>query len=209
MKDTKLILDACCGGRTFWFDKHNPFVVYVDKRIMDKQTIWKSKDGKTTREFEVKPDIVADFQNLPFESNSFYHVVFDPPHLKQAGETSWLAKKYGRLEDNWREVIEGGFKECFRVLKPFGTLVFKWNEEDIKLTDVLSLSHKQPLYGHRSGKAGKTVWLVFMKIPNQTPSYHCQHCGFIYDPFAHWLVCPNCGHETQHLTDNCNTEVKC
>ncbi|NBJ75120.1 SAM-dependent methyltransferase, partial [Neglecta sp. X4] len=24
------ILDACCGGRMFWFDKQNPFVTYMD-----------------------------------------------------------------------------------------------------------------------------------------------------------------------------------
>lgn len=30
--NVKLILDACCGSRMFWFDKHNPAVTYMDKR---------------------------------------------------------------------------------------------------------------------------------------------------------------------------------
>ena len=29
----KKILDVCCSGRAFWFDKHHPNALYVDKRI--------------------------------------------------------------------------------------------------------------------------------------------------------------------------------
>lgn len=149
----------------FWYDKDNPHTVFVDKREMDRTVIWTSRDGKQTREFEVKPDIVADFQHLPFADNSFYHVVFDPPHLTHAGETSWLAKKYGRLSGEWQEMLRNGFNECMRVLKPYGTLVFKWNEENISLSSILALCKYSPLYGHRSGKGGKTHWIVFMKLP--------------------------------------------
>ena len=164
----KLILDACCGGRMFWFNQHHPNAIYVDKRDMDKQIIWTSKDGQTTREFEVKPDIVADFCNLPFDDETFYHVVFDPPHLQRLGDTSWLAKKYGKLGDDWREVISGGFHECMRVLKPYGILVFKWNETDITTREIIKVIGEEPLYGHRSGKGGKTHWMVFMKIPKES-----------------------------------------
>ena len=104
----KLILDACCGGRMFWFNKHHPNAIYVDKRDMDRQVIWISKDRTDSREYEVKPDIVADFTNLPFDDNSFYHIVFDPPHLTRAGESSWLAKKYGYLGPDWRNILGGG-----------------------------------------------------------------------------------------------------
>lgn len=72
----------------FWFDKHNPNTLFVDKRC---ETVT-AKDRDKIRSIEVKPDIVADFTNLPFEDNSFYMVVFDPPHLKTLGETSWMAK---------------------------------------------------------------------------------------------------------------------
>lgn len=149
----------------FWFDKDNPNTVFVDIRTMERKVIWTSKDGKQTREFEVKPDIVADFQKLPFEDESFYHVVFDPPHLTRAGETSWIRAKYGVLNENWKEVLKNGFTECFRVLKPFGTMVFKWNEENVKLSEVINLFNQKPLYGHVTGKCGKTHWLVYMKLP--------------------------------------------
>ena len=128
----------------FWFDHNNPNALYVDKRVMERQVIWRSKDGKQVREFEVRPDVVADFQQLLFEDNTFFHIVFDPPHLTKAGETSWLAKKYGFLTENWREVLTNGFNECWRVLKPYGTLIFKWNEENVKVSEVLNLFKVSP-----------------------------------------------------------------
>lgn len=107
----------------------------------------------------------TDFTNLPFEDNSFYMVVFDPPHLKTLGETSWMAKKYGKLPSNWQEVIKAGFDECMRVLKPNGTLVFKWNESEIKAIEILSLIPYEPLFGHTTGRQSKTIWMCFMKLP--------------------------------------------
>lgn len=75
----KRILDACCGSRMFWFDKQNSCVLFVDKR---KETLI-AKDRDKIRTIEVDPDVVADFTNLPFDNESFYMVVFDPPHLKK------------------------------------------------------------------------------------------------------------------------------
>ena len=148
------ILDACCGSRMFWFDRQCEDTVFMDKRELS-DTL---SDG---RKLEVKPDIIADFRNMPFENNSFYLVVFDPPHLLKAGDNSWLAKKYGKLDqDNWQTDIKQGFDECMRVLKPNGTLIFKWNEEQIKLGQLLKVINVKPLFGNRRSK---THWLVFMK----------------------------------------------
>jgi 23S rRNA G2069 N7-methylase RlmK/C1962 C5-methylase RlmI len=112
------------------------------------------------RELIVKPDIVADFRCMPFEDNSFKLVVFDPPHLVKAGDKSWLAKKYGKLNDSWPTDLKQGFEECMRVLEPGGTLIFKWNEDQIKLKQVLEAIGQQPLFGD---KRSKTHWLVFIK----------------------------------------------
>lgn len=54
----------------------------------------------------------------------------------------WIDKKYGKLSDRWREDRSKGFSECLRVLKPNGTLIFKWNEEQIKLSEILPLFSK-------------------------------------------------------------------
>lgn len=148
------ILDACCGSRMFWFDKENKDTIFMDNRQIDTKLC----DG---RRLVIKPDIVADFKDMPFEDNTFYLVVFDPPHLKQAGKNSWLAKKYGTLDkDTWPQDIRQGFNECMRVLKPNGTLIFKWNEEQIKMKDILKVIEYKPLFGN---KRAKTHWLVFIK----------------------------------------------
>lgn len=56
--------------------------------------------------------------------------------------------------------MKAGFDECMRVLEPDGILVFKWNEEQIKLNDVLKEFEKEPLLGNQRGK---TRWILFMK----------------------------------------------
>lgn len=85
MISDKKILDACCGSRMFWFDKENPLTMFLD--IRDEEIT--ACDG---RSIKVRPDLIADFRNIPFEANSF-----------------------------------------------------------------------KPLLGHKSGKASKTHWLLFMK----------------------------------------------
>lgn len=153
----KVILDACCGSRMFWFDRKNPKVVFMDNRT-EEQTLC---DG---RKLEIKPDVVGDFRHIPYPDNTFYLAIFDPPHLLRAGPKSWLAAKYGKLSPDWQEDLKQGFAECIRVLKPNGTLVFKWNETQIKLSEILHLFGVRPLFGHRRGK---THFLVFMKMENK------------------------------------------
>ena len=159
----KKVLDATCGSRMIWFNKNNPIALYVDRRRVEDEAIWKSGNGKSVRYLKVDPDIIADFTSLPFDDNSFYNVVFDPPHLHKISETAWLCKKYGKLPENWEEVIHDGFWECMRVLKPNGTLIFKWNEFDIPVKKIIDVIGVFPLYGNRSGKKSKTHWMCFIK----------------------------------------------
>lgn len=156
----KKILDACCGGRMFWFNKKHPDTLYIDIR---KEEDFQTGKGKDNRHRSIKPDRVMDFRKMELLDNSFSLVVFDPPHLK-IGRKSYFAQIYGSLEDTWQEDMRKGFAECFRVLKENGVLVFKWNESDIPLREILSLTPVQPLFGHRSGKAQKTHWVTFMKV---------------------------------------------
>lgn len=76
----KKILDATCGSRMIWFNENHPLALYVDRREVEDEVIWTASDGSRTRYLTVKPDVIADFTELPFEDNSFYLVVFDPPH---------------------------------------------------------------------------------------------------------------------------------
>jgi len=152
----KRILDCCCGSKMFWFDKTNPEVLFADIRKEDHVLC----DG---RKLIINPDIQMDFRKMPFDNNSFKIVVFDPPHLVSLGENSWMAKKYGILNKTWEEDIRQGFSECFRVLEDYGILIFKWNETQIPVKEILKLTEYKPLIGHLSGKRSNTHWIVFLK----------------------------------------------
>lgn len=120
-----------------------------------------SKGG--SRQLIIDPDCLMDFTNLPFQSEAFPLVVFDPPHLVRNGTRGWLAKKYGKLRECWEADIRAGFAECFRVLKTDGVLVFKWNEHEIPVSKILELTPMKPLFGNRGGRTQKTHWIVFIK----------------------------------------------
>lgn len=162
-KEDKIVLDPCCGSKMFWFDKNEPHTIFCDKRTVDNELIWEGKNGDK-RFLTVSPDIVADVRNLPFDDESFWHIVFDPPHLLNIGDNAWLAKKYGKIDPHWEQFMHDSFCELWRVLKPNGTLIFKWSEIDVKLGEVLKAIPYTPLYGHRSGKHATTHWVAFVKF---------------------------------------------
>lgn len=156
----KIILDACCAGRTIWFNKKHPHTLYIDKRIA------KKGHRKHRPNHEVNPDVVMDFRSLDLPDKQFKLVVWDPPHLKSLGETSDLRKAYGSLnKETWPYDLSKGFQECWRVLDDYGVLIFKWNEQEILLRKILALFKETPLFGHTTGSNSKTHWMCFMKIP--------------------------------------------
>ena len=108
-------------------------------------------------------DLIIDFRNMSFENETFKMVVFDPPHLNKLGHDTWMAKKYGVLLPTWELDIKAGFDECMRVLEPGGTLIFKWNEIQVTLNKLLEIIKVKPLFGHVTGKHGRTIWMSFMK----------------------------------------------
>jgi len=157
------VLDACCGSRMFWFDKQDDRALFVDKR-RETHHIDIGTPGTIGRSpIVVDPDILADFRELPFPDESFPLVVFDPPHIERTAAKGLLTKKYGHLDGDWREMLRAGFSECFRVLKPEGTLIFKWSESDHPVAEILKLTPHRPLFGHRSGKSSATHWIAFLK----------------------------------------------
>jgi len=175
------VLDPTSGGRMMWFDRQNPDVVFGDQR-REVLTVTDNSRGNASglRTIRIEPDALLDFRALPYPDGTFKLVAFDPPHLVRAGPRSWLAAKYGKLGQDWRDDLRQGFVECFRVLHADGVLVFKWNETQVKLSEVLALTPHAPLFGNTSGKKAGTHWLVFMK-PNarlsgpQRPAQEVEH----------------------------------
>jgi SAM-dependent methyltransferase len=158
----KKILDPCCGSRMMYFDKEDSRVMYHDIRNEDYQ-IGPNAAYPNGKILKVRPDVVGDFRKLQFADESFFLVVFDPPHIQQNAWTGNLVKEYGILSPNWKDDLRKGFSECFRVLKQNGTLVFKWNECRIPVREILALTPEKPLFGHRSGRSMQTHWICFIK----------------------------------------------
>lgn len=59
---TTSILDACCGGRMFYFEKGHPNILYIDRR---RETV-EMKDRGKIRTLEVNPDFLMDFTDMKF-----------------------------------------------------------------------------------------------------------------------------------------------
>ncbi len=150
------VLDPASGSRMFYYDKNDPRVTFGDVRYERHRLC----DGRL---LEVTPDVRMDFRALPYADESFRVVVFDPPHLIRVGRNSWSFKKYGGLTGDWRADIAAGFAECFRVLATHGVLIFKWNETQIPVSQILALTSAAPLVGHRSGLRSGTHWITFLK----------------------------------------------
>jgi hypothetical protein len=156
------VLDVCCGGRMFWIDKQNPDAMFVDRRHVPRRVIWSK--GPDSRSFEVTPNARMDFRSLAIRDEAFQVVVFDPPHLRvRNGKTGWMQVKYGSLGEDWKTDLRLGFAECFRVLVPGGTLVFRWSSTEIPLRAVLALAGREPLFGQRAGTGATTHWVTFIK----------------------------------------------
>ena len=166
----KPVLDACCGPRMMWFNPKDSRALFMDCR---QETVKGARGPNCAGNSDkiIAPDILADFTNMPFPNDTFNMVVFDPPHLTSmaAGATGIIAQSYGMLFAGWEEMLHAGFAECFRVLRPGGTLIFKWSEVEIPLARVLALTPEKPLFGNRSGRKGRTHWVAFLK-----PKHLCE-----------------------------------
>ncbi|MFA5217061.1 hypothetical protein [Sulfuricurvum sp.] len=165
----KLILDACCGGKFFWLDKHHPDTLYIDIRKED------AVYAPERPHFKIQPDMQLDYRDLPFADKSFKLIVWDPPHmLRENGMTGLsgnVIRKYGALHaDTWRDDLKRGFNELWRVLDDNGTLIFKFCDREAKFEDVLKLFHTKPLFGTVTHKdRGETKWFCFFKSPGGKP----------------------------------------
>jgi SAM-dependent methyltransferase len=151
------VLDVCCGPKGFWFDKQDCRAFFIDNR---RETIRMEYPSGNYTEI-IDPDLVASFTDLPFPDEMFRLVVFDPPHIQRGGADGRMTKRYGFLLGGWREMLRKGFRECFRVLRPEGVLIFKWCSVQFPLNEILTLTPEKPLFGHKT--KSETHWMTFIK----------------------------------------------
>lgn len=159
------VLDATAGGRHMWHDelKNAERVVYTDRRSVSKGEL-EHQPG-----WSCVPDVLADNRNLPFVDGTFDLIAFDPPHRVTDGGMETLSgvieQKYGALRaETWQSDLRESFLELWRVLRPGGTLTFKWADNHKSHTSVLACCSEAPLYGVTTQKDSAVVkWWVFHK----------------------------------------------
>ena len=165
----KFILDACCGGRMMWTIKQHPNAIYMDIRKEEKGFI------KGAEEYEVKPDIIGDFTNLPpqLKEMRFKLIVWDIPHFIGKRLTGILTKKFGCWNpETWQYDINKGFKELWGVLEDYGVLILKFSSFSVSFDKLLKNIPEKPLFYNKvagamnTDKPRETKWFCFMKIPN-------------------------------------------
>ena len=146
-----------------WHDemKDADRVIYADRRVVDgleHQPGW-----------SCVPDVLADTRQLPFKDASFDLIAYDPPHRVTDGGMSQISgvieQKYGALcAETWQSDLADSFEELWRVLRPGGTITFKWADVHKSHDEVLRQLPETPLYGTTTGKDRALVkWWVFHK----------------------------------------------
>jgi hypothetical protein len=158
----KWIIDLCCGGRHFWIDKECRESVFMDIRSVDQGAI------SIQPNWSVKPDLIGDYTDIPFNDDSFRLVIWDIPH-KIKSDSGIINLKYGSLGENWKSDLERGFTEINRILEDRGILIFKFNDLDIPFKEILSAFPMDKLglkpIGFTPTKKGvnNTAFFVFVK----------------------------------------------
>lgn len=68
------ILDACCGGKMFWYEKDLDFVTFQDVRVG-------IKEYSGGRKIRIEPNHIGNVTDMDFGDETFDLVIFDPPHM--------------------------------------------------------------------------------------------------------------------------------
>lgn len=167
MSSSYSVLDATAGGKHIWHRdmKDADRAVFADRRVVDGLEL---QPG-----WRCQPDVLADTRELPFRSDTFDLIAFDPPHRVTDGGMAQLSgvieQKYGALRaETWQSDLAASFVELWRVLRPGGTLTFKWADIHKSHDAVLAQIGRTPLYGVNTEKErAETTWWVFHK-PRQS-----------------------------------------
>src|SRR3546814_16769180 len=94
----KRVLDPCSGGRSMWFDRNHPDVVFGDVRS-ETLTVTDNSRGNPTgqRTLRIEPDVMLDFRDLPYADDPFRLVNGRPSCRENVGKYVSIAVEPGTI----------------------------------------------------------------------------------------------------------------
>lgn len=162
--DEAWMIDLCCGGRHWLFDKDPNDVLFMDIRSVEPGSI------ELQPNWSVEPDLVGSYTDIPFEDSKFDYVFWDIPHaIKLSGI---MGQKYGELGGSWQQDLELAFREIHRVLKHKGAMIFKFNDLAISFKEIFACFPMdevglKPILGNPTKKGvNNTVFWFFVNYKN-------------------------------------------
>ena len=131
------------------------------------------------------PEAPHDFTNLPYESESFDAVVFDPPYIHDPGELTYYRNFETTPGYNHDEIIDlyrKGMTQARRILKPGGYLFVKCMDE--VESGVQRRGHIEVWeIAKQLGLSDQDMFLLTQKSPPQIqhPQRHARkNCSFLW-----------------------------
>ena len=130
--DETFMIDLCCGGRHWLYNKDPHDLLCMDIRSVEKGAIALQPNWNVT------PDIIGDYTDMRelFEDSSFRYAFWDIPHAINL--SGIMGMKYGELGGTWKEDLAKGFKEIHRILEDRGALILKFADVSISFRDLLN-----------------------------------------------------------------------
>lgn len=114
---------------------------YLEGRVLDPThghgTWWTQWRPEYLRRYDINPhlgpDGQMDFQRIKYTDAFFDSVAFDPPFKLNGTPTPSVDERYGVHQPRtWQDrhaLIQAGYQECLRVLKPGGYLLLKCQDQ--------------------------------------------------------------------------------
>lgn len=101
-RDAHTALDLTFGAGVFWKGSRPPGLDVVG-----------NNPDPTSR-----AELHLDFTSTGLEDGAFDLVVYDPPHLEDLGEATFMRARYGTASgDGFRTMVEGGVAEAWRLAR--------------------------------------------------------------------------------------------
>lgn len=131
-----------------------------------------------------KPDLLADYFNLPFLAETADVLVWDPPHLEDVGKNSLMAKYNGHATLSVSASAPWFIMQARRVLRPGGLLLTKI--ADSVHRGLFSMAHTDVCFSASGG--GFTVVDCMIRVRKSSPNGNWKRILHVRSAHSYWMA---------------------